>query len=98
MGLICSIVAMHALPPQEHAHTFLNCDSIASWSIIPIHPNAPKAVTYNKHVLPGCVLRDPLLQVGPRHDNDHADFTLISVAPTPKEALCEVAPYIPRNR
>ncbi|CAI5492240.1 unnamed protein product, partial [Closterium sp. Naga37s-1] len=33
----------------------------------------------------------------PRHDNDHADISAISVAPTMEEVLCDVPPYLPRN-
>ncbi|WIA20812.1 hypothetical protein OEZ85_005168 [Tetradesmus obliquus] len=43
--------------------------------------------------LPG-ELRQP---GGPRHDNDHADFRRISIAPTQQQVLCDVDPYLPRN-
>ncbi|GJP50063.1 hypothetical protein CLOM_g9207 [Closterium sp. NIES-68] len=33
----------------------------------------------------------------PRHDNDHAEISAISVAPTMEEVLCKVAPYLPHN-
>ena len=33
----------------------------------------------------------------PRHDNDHADITRISIIPTSDEVLCDKRPYLPFN-
>jgi hypothetical protein len=38
-----------------------------------------------------------LSPLGPRHQEDHADFSLVPVAPTAAEMLAERAPYLPRN-
>lgn len=41
------------------------------------------------------VLRQP---GGPRHDNDHADYRKVSIAPTQQQVLCDIPPFLPRNR
>ena len=32
-----------------------------------------------------------------RHDNDYASILDITIAPTQREVLCQVAPYLPAN-
>ena len=62
-----------------------------------VHLSSKEGIVSALHILhedqgPGMLRPD-----GPRHDNDFEDIGEIRVAPTERELLCKIAPYLPAN-